>query len=101
MSNIVQIHPTRRVTVTAHQVTFDLVPRNVLEEVFHTAIAVAWAADEGAYDADSSDADKAEAAERMEALQKAVSAASQFTVPVQREVNEPISQPLADKEQPQ
>lgn len=85
MSNVTPLRPTRRVTVTAHQVTFDLVPRNVLEEVFHTAIAVAWAADDGAYTAEHQDAD-----ERLEALQKAVSAASQFTVPVEREVDEPI-----------
>lgn len=90
MSNITLLRPTRRVTTTVHQVTFDLVPRNLLEEVFHAAIAVGWAADEGAYDDDCGDADKAEAAERMATLQKAVNAASQFTVPVQREVDEPI-----------
>lgn len=86
MSNVTQLRPTRRVTVTAHQVTFDLVPRDVLEEVFHTAIAVAWAADEGAYSAEHHEAD-----ERLESLQRAVSAASQFTVPVQHEVDEPIT----------
>lgn len=81
-----QLQPTQRVTITAHQVTFDLVPRNVLEEVFNAAIGVAWAADDGAYKAEDQ-----EAGERMEYLQKAVSAASQFTVPVQREVEEPIT----------
>ncbi|KEH14050.1 hypothetical protein GY15_08935 [Delftia sp. 670] len=86
MSNVTQLRPTRRVTITAHQVTFDLVPRDVLEEVFHTAIAVAWAADEEAYSAEHHEAD-----ERLESLQRAVNAASQFTVPVQREVDEPIT----------
>lgn len=85
MSNIAPIEPTRHVTITAHQVTFDLVPRNILEEVFYAAIGVAWAADDGAYRAEDQEADG-----RMQYLQKAVSAASQFTVPVQREVEEPI-----------
>lgn len=87
MSNVVAMLPTRRVTVTAHRVTFDLVPRAVLEQVFHTAIAVAWAADEGAYIAEHGEAD-----DRLADLQKAVSEASQFTVPVQHEVDEPIQQ---------
>lgn len=86
MSNITQNHPTRRVTIAAHRVMFDLVPRSVLEEVFHTAIAVAWAADDGAYKAEHQEAD-----ERLDALQKAVSSASQYTVPVQHEVDEPIT----------
>jgi hypothetical protein len=86
MSNITQLRPTKRVTITAHRVTFDLVPRSVLEQVFHAAIAVAWAADEGVYSAGHP-----EAGERLESLQRAASAASQFTVPVQHEVDEPIT----------
>ncbi|MFC4927859.1 hypothetical protein [Delftia deserti] len=86
MSNISQLHPTKRVTITAHRVAFDLVPRDVLEQVFHAAIAVAWAADEEAYVAED-----CEANERLESLQKAVSAASQYTVPVEHEVDEPIT----------
>ena len=85
MSNVVPIIPARKVVITAHQVTFELVPPAVVEELFHAAIAVGWAADEGAYD--SPDAD---ALARLEYLQKAVSAASQYTVPVEREVDEPI-----------
>lgn len=87
MSNIVQIRPTRRATITAQLVCFDLVPRDVLENVFHAAIAVAWADGDGAYSTED-----AEGHERMQSLQKAVSAASQYTVPVQREVDEPIKQ---------
>lgn len=86
MSNIVPIKPTRRVTITAHRVTFDIVPRAVMEQLFHTAIAVGWAAGDGAYKAEHQEAD-----ERLDALQEAVNAASQFTVPVQHEVDEPIA----------
>lgn len=85
MSNITPIYPTRRVRAVVHQVTFDLVPRSVVERLFHAAIAVGWAADDGAYSA----ADH-EALASLDALQKAVDAASQFTVPVEQEVDEPI-----------
>lgn len=85
MSNVVQLHKTRRVMVTVHQVTFDLVPREVLKAVFEASIAVAWMADDGEFTSDSP-----EAIDRMEALQKAVNAASQYTIPIEREVEEPI-----------
>lgn len=85
MSNVTPIRQTRRVNVTVHRVTFDLVPRAVVEELFYAAISVAWAAGDGEFTSDD-----AEAMDRMEALQKAVSAASQYAVPVEREVEEPI-----------
>lgn len=90
MKNVTPLRKTRRVRITAHRVTFDLVPRNIIEEVFHAAIAVGWAASDGAFDSDSNDYDRAEAAERIATLQKAVSAASQYTVPVHIEVDEPV-----------
>ena len=37
MSKIVPIRPTRRSVVTAHRVTFDLVPRAVVEALFTMA----------------------------------------------------------------
>lgn len=85
MSNITELRPTRRVTVTKHQVTFDLIPLRVIEDLFHAAIAVGWAADEDGYTAVDE-----ETQERLASLQKAVSAASQFTTPVVCEVDEPI-----------
>lgn len=85
MSNIVQLRPTRRVVSIAHRVTFDLVPRAVVEELFNAAIVVGWAAENEAY----SCVDR-EAAELMAALQKAVGAASQYTVPVEHEFEEPV-----------
>lgn len=86
MSNITPIHPTRRAVITAHQVTFELVPRAIIEDLFYAAIAVGWSADDGAYTAGSQDA-----GDRLASLQSAVSAASQYTVPVEREINEPVS----------
>ncbi|MGB3069788.1 MAG: hypothetical protein WBC18_14635 [Ottowia sp.] len=88
MSNIVPIRPTRRVTITAHRVMYELVPPAILEQLFHAAIAVGWAAGDGAYSADNPDAQ-----ERLEDLERAVSAASQYTVPVEHEVDEPIFPP--------
>lgn len=85
MSNVIQLRKTRRVMTTAHQVTFDLVPREVLKAVFDAAVPVAWMADDGEF----TSADP-EAIDRMEALQKAVNAASQYTIPIVREVEEPI-----------
>lgn len=65
MSNIIQLNQTRRVVGVVHRVTFDLVPRAVLEELFYAAIAVGWSADDEAYSSD----DK-HAAEHLEMLQK-------------------------------
>jgi len=86
MSNVVQLRKTRRVMGTFHQVTFDLVPREVLKAVFEAAIPVAWMADDGEFTADNP-----EAIDHMEALQKAVNAAAMYTVPIEREVEEPIA----------
>lgn len=85
MSKVVQIRPTRRVTITAHQVAMDLVPRTAIEELFNAAIAVGWAADDEAYNARDD-----ESAERLAALIVAVNKASQYTVTVERELDEPI-----------
>lgn len=85
MSNIAQIRPTRRVTVTAHRVTFELVPKEVVEKLFHAAIAVGWAAGDGEYTSENQ-----EAQDRLEHLMKVVGDASQYTVPVEHEVEEPI-----------
>lgn len=78
MSAVVQLRPTRRVAVTAQRIVFDLVPTKVQEAVFSAAIAAAWAPEEHAEDC-------------MEGLRLAVSQASQFTVPVKRVMDEPIS----------
>ena len=86
MSNVTPLWPTRKVMMTVHQVTFDLVPREVVERVFHAAIAVAWASSDGEYTPAAQDA-----ADRLNELEKAVNAASQYTVQVEREVDEPIS----------
>jgi hypothetical protein len=83
-SNVIPLRPTRRVVGIAHQVTFELVPRAVVEELFHAAIAVGWAADDDSYS--SSDP---EAADRLAILRKAVGAASQYTVPVEHEYEVP------------
>lgn len=88
MSNIVPIKPTRQVTITAHRVTFDLVPRNVMEQLFHTAIAVGWALDNGDISMHTEHPDAHE--HLLVDLQKAVSVASQYTVPVEIEVDEPV-----------
>lgn len=85
MSNIAQIRPTRRVAVTAHRVTFELVPKEIVEKLFHAAIAVGWADGDGEYTSDSQDA-----LDHLEHLMKVVGEASQYTVPVEREVEEPI-----------
>lgn len=79
MSNVIQMRPTNRFVGISHQVTIDLVPRVIVEQLFYAAIAVGWASENEAY----SCADL-EAEELMTALQKAVSAASQYTVPVKR-----------------
>ncbi|MDR0216202.1 MAG: hypothetical protein LBJ15_19705 [Comamonas sp.] len=85
MSNITPIRKTRRAVITAHQVTFELVPQAVIEDLFYAAIAVGWSAGDGAYTADGQDA-----SDRLASLRSAVSAASQYTVPVEREINEPV-----------
>lgn len=85
MNNVVQLRPTKCVVGIAHQVTFDLVPRAIVEELFNVAISVGWAADNESYISIDSDA-----AELLSALQKAVSAASQYTVPVRHEYHEPV-----------
>lgn len=82
--NVIPLRPTRRVVGIAHQVTFELVPRAVVEELFYAAIAVGWADDDGAYS--SSDP---EAADRLAILRKAVGAASQYTAPVAFEYEGP------------
>jgi hypothetical protein len=85
MSDIVNIKKTRRVVTTTHRVTFELVPRDVMEELFHSAIAVGWAADEDAYSARDG-----QSAERLSSLMRAVGKASQYTVPEERVVDEPV-----------
>ncbi|GAB2531204.1 hypothetical protein [Simplicispira piscis] len=85
MSNITHLRQTRRVTIPAHRVTFDLVPRAVVEELFFAAVAVGFAADEGAYSAHD-----ANAQERLDGLHAAATKAAQYTVPVEIEVDEPI-----------
>ncbi len=85
MNKVVPICKTRKVMTTVHQVTFDLVPRVVMEKLFYAAIAVGWAADDGLYSSDWQDAN-----DSLQELQDAVSAASQYTTSVEREVEEPI-----------
>lgn len=85
MNNVPPIRKTRRVTVTAHRVAFDMVPRHVVEELFHAAIAVGWAADDDAYFASDN-----EYRARLKALQAVVGEASQYTTPIEHEVDEPI-----------
>lgn len=85
MSNVVQINPTQRVMRTAHRVTFDLVPRPVMEKLFYAAISVGWDADADLYRSETPEAEV-----ELSALQEAVSEASQYTVEVQHEAEEPI-----------
>lgn len=87
MSNIVSLHPTRRASITAHRVTFDIVPRDVKERLFNAAIAV------GLFDEyfGTCVTGNEEADERMAELVSAASVAAQYTVPVQIEVDEPIA----------
>lgn len=85
MSNITPLRPTRRVTVIAHRVTFELVPKEVVEKLFHAAIAVGLAAGDGEYTSDSQDA-----LDRLDHLMTVFDEAFQYTVPVEREVDEPI-----------
>lgn len=82
MSNITTIHQPRQDAIPAHQVAFDLVPRDVMEDLFNAAISVGWAADNERYSAKNQ-----EARDLLAALQKAVCAASQYTIPVTLEVN--------------
>jgi hypothetical protein len=85
MSNVIPLRKTRRVLTTVHQVTFDLVPREVVESVFYTALAVGWGAEDGDVAGSTP-----EACARIESLITAISAAAQYTVPIEREVDEPI-----------
>lgn len=85
MSNIVTLHPTRKVMTTVHRVQFELVPRAVMEDLFYAAISVGWSADDGEISATPIDV-QSDAGARLEALQKAVGDASQFTTPVEREM---------------
>lgn len=87
MSNVIPLHPTRRVSITAHRITFDLVPRDVMERLFNAAIAMGFASgdDMSTYVTGDEHADAC-----LAELLGAVSAASQYTVPVQIEVDEPI-----------
>lgn len=84
MSNVVQLPTPKQYSGIAHRVVFDMVPRAIVEKLFHAAIAVGWAADEDEYRSEN-----AEAVERMKALMDAVSAASEFTVPVDHQTGAP------------
>lgn len=85
MSNITPNQPTRTVTVPVSRVTFDLVPRHVVENLFYLAINFVWASDEEEYHFESETAK-----EMYDRLQDAVSEASHYTVEVMREAQEPI-----------
>lgn len=86
MSNIIPIRPTRRVSITAHRIEFDLVPRPVMERLFNAAIAVGLFSDDMATYVTGNE--KADAC--LAELVDAASTAAQYTAPVQIEVDEPI-----------
>lgn len=88
MSNIIQLRPTVRRTIEVHRVTIDLMPKNVQEKLMEAAIMVGFLLGNGEYEL-SADASQ-EAIEIFDNLEKAVNLASQYTVPGEMEVDEPV-----------
>ena len=88
MTNVIQLRPTVRRTIEVHQVTIELMPRVVQEKLMEAAIMVGFLLGNGECEL-AADASQ-DAIDIFAELEKAVNAASQYTTPCKREVDEPL-----------
>lgn len=88
MNNITQIRPTVRKTIQTHLITISLMPKNVQEDLMQAALAVGFLFGNCEYEL-SENASQI-TIETFENLERAVKMASLYTVPSEREVDEPV-----------
>lgn len=85
MSNVIPIRKSNTTPTIAYRVTFEKMPRDVVEKLVYAAISVGWAAGEGEYRSG-----KPEAEAKMQELMDAVNEASRYAIPVDFKTGEPV-----------